>query len=111
MTPLDKLRDELEKKYYGAKFHKGWVCADFRAGFDAAIKALTDASGEFDAQAADAEGDKLETGMDYGGDSASFVWSARWQFEKDRARIGLAESRLKHCENTRLKDWIEGEEE
>lgn len=31
---FEQRRDEAERNYYDKQFHKGWVCADFRAGAD-----------------------------------------------------------------------------
>lgn len=86
MTDLEKLRDELAEKdmnstyvNLGRSFHRGW---------DARDKALTEAAGEFDEKAYIAE---YERRYAIGIDECHHLKMARWQFEQDRARIGLAE--------------------
>lgn len=67
--------------------------ASFKRGFDACLKYLSEQSPAFDEQSAcDAYWNDSKTFSErVPGDRHSFEYGARWQFEQDRARIGLAE--------------------
>lgn len=99
MTPLDKLRDELAKKC-----GNGTVCDldekdYFRAGFDAALRALDQHAGEFDVSSANSSSKELDMerfevhAKRHGHASAhrnSYFLGARWQFEQMSGKIAWA---------------------
>lgn len=90
MKDLDKLRDEMADEHSGIlNVHPGQpgeCCTNSRfsalkAGWSALLQHLERAAGEFDAGAA--------LGAWYEGSKDTWMRAARWQFEADRARIGL----------------------
>lgn len=103
-STLEKLREKLENEAFDKATDRGFllselsedaVCSPQTAAdiavetFDAALRALSEAAGEFDQR--EAEGAELHTSGDMSR-AIIFAQGARWQFEQDRARIGLAES-------------------
>lgn len=105
MTPhLTELRDALAEKcmdaYFNAEGFGGQARVQspdesFKAGWESAIKALEDAAGDMDVEAARNELDRREARVGpelLEDDPDRFLEGARWQFEADKARIGLAYS-------------------
>lgn len=94
MKTLEQVRDELAEAYMvetvvegGAALEMEACLQDFRAGFDAAVRTLAESAGEWPGVPRAQDGD-CEL-------SESFRDGARWQWEADRARIGLAEQAYK----------------
>lgn len=99
MTDLTKLRDELaESVFYPAD--RSW----FTSGFDAAIKALTEAAGEFDREFAVQKIADVLLEWHVDAEILPHVSKAalslmQAQFEQNAARIGYFRSRITECDN------------
>lgn len=95
---LERLRDEMAREY---SLDSVDTChfVDFKAGFNALHSHLTDAAGEFDEQTALAFA-RTQFSIEQKSSDASYrelniflaavIEGARWQFEQDRTRIGIA---------------------
>jgi len=101
MTTLDELRDRLANKHMADKFPCNPVAAgSFQAGWDAALTALSERA-EFDEKWAE----EFISGACYGGLEYSLsgaiakdmMKAMRAQFDRDRARVALAEERSWHA--------------
>lgn len=101
---LDQLRDELAEKYafdiceiHGeAEVNEMYAeSKPFCDGWNAAIKLLSESAGEFDVSAACDEFEERWEHVDRANDACE---GARWQFERDAARIGLAERKVSELE-------------
>lgn len=96
MTPIEKLRDELAKTFSrntfkrldGKPVESEIAIETFKAGFSAALAELSKGAGEFrEIHADEACLETIEEPTPR--DRQMFCDGARWQFEQDRARIGL----------------------
>lgn len=141
MTHLTKLRDELAKEFAGDTLAhtKMWGISmavmqsrknkaeGFIEGWNALLKVLTEAAGEFDKEAATRDSKEkldIERLMSHAKEhgyatalrNANFI-GARWQFKQNAARIGLVEANYKILEaqldearNVRLSCCVKNEE-
>jgi paraquat-inducible protein B len=120
---LDELRDKLALKIYREFFEvepEGWEdeIEIAKKMFDALLTQLAEQAGEFDEKAAGKEERQesvrrnnrmlrqhAETATMVFHEDSDFVMGARWQFDRDRARIGIAEQVAK--DNAKLWAQIE----
>lgn len=105
MKELDELRDKMAMDACMYPDKNGEPIADqhtyedFIKGWSALLKLLERSGGEFDANNATRVGQELSrlTPHEYSFEHYFFTQGAKWQFEADRARIGLANSMHDHC--------------
>lgn len=93
---LEKLRDELAhglaneaSRNPNTSNPPNWVATDFKAGFNALFAHLTEAAGEF--YFPEAMQAAHDNGHHHNGTRTLFAEGMKLQFERDAARIGLAE--------------------
>lgn len=96
MTDLDKLRDEMadvhaESENFPHEYGAFEVAVEsYQTGWNALLKVLSEAAGEFDEKAARSESDNSLEIPDDHWSTPSFIYGARWQFDQMSARVGLA---------------------
>jgi hypothetical protein len=108
---LDQLRDELAEEFMrNADFDHTDPWRDtWKSGFDAAIKLLSEAEGEFDEKAAknnapvpkrefERFGADREQLLQWKNEEQGFTKGARWQFEQCKLQIEIWHARVKDYE-------------